>query len=1211
MIASRSTPQQTIKQKKDEFQNLIKHYLDANPLYRKAGKVSELEIRFGTNQRVAKPLSIIEYDNVVKRLLACGFQCENLSGIHILRIIDTEFLDKKTGRMKDSNIRAEIVGTDLIQEYCRTNSIQRLLDMPSTTADKIKFTQKETFQTSTGEYVNKVDMDDFNFRVSLQTEKDFNTQTETVRKIISKWNDNKKKFRCLNRVRFSHPHFPIFADLSIVKMSKRSNRTMMPYFTIQEADVFRGIETYEIELEVDNRRVGTATPFQTVEQLMTAMRHCIRIVLSGIQHTTFPISYPEQESILHHYMQLLHGQEHAVQSRIKTKDFIGPSSFTLQIENILPIHEDESKNSKQINIRTGYTVTDKADGERCLLYINDSGKIYLIDTNMRVLFTGAKTMEKSIFESLLDGEHIQYDKQGQPIHLFAAFDVYYIKKKSTREYAFYPPEVEEEPEEKKQQSNAPKPPLPKYRCELLQTLIHFMKPISVIEPLEKPEVSIPAICTSFRVQCKQFYPTTVHFSLFDGCSKILSNITDGLFEYNTDGLIFTPCDLAVGATNPGGSPSPLHKLTWEHSFKWKPAKFNTIDFLVSIQKDKKGKDEIHHQFKEGRNIQGVQEIEQYKTLILLCGFDEKSGYVNPFQDVLDDVIPKPFGYSNENESRQTYRPVPFQPTEPYDPTACFCKIKLTEVASKMLMMTQAGEVFDEDMIVEFEYQPTNPDGWVPLRVRYDKTAELNAGGRNYGNAYHVANNNWRSIHYPITEEMMASGKDIPEYAGIEDIYYSRSKEESSTEALRNFHNLFVKKNLILGVAQRGDTLIDYAVGKAGDLAKWSRAQLKFVLGIDISKDNIHNKRDGACARYLKERYQHPDAPSAIFLTGSSQLNIRNGKAFSTEKEKQVASAIFGRGAKDKTHLGKAVYQQYGVAESGFQISSCQFALHYFFENKTTFHHFLRNIAECTQLNGYFIGTCYDGKTVFDLLKNKMKEESMTIMKNKKKMFEIVKMYDQTGFPDDELSLGYAINVFQESINQVIREYLVNFDYLVRVMEDYGFLLVSLENAKQMNLPDGTAMFSQLFANMEMEIKMNPRRAADYRKAPFMSPEEKRISFMNRYFIFQKVRSVKVEKITDILLQQHHLFEKEGDEAFQEIENLVMKNEETSIPEPGSVQKQIILKRKKKLVLKTFVPIPENSPPIEPEPEIVNITAADVPVIHKAPFKLKIKAPPKK
>ena len=47
---------------------------------------------------------------------------------------------------------------------------------------------------------------------------------------------------------------------------------------------------------------------------------------------------------------------------------------------MLPVNED----ANIPNIRNGYTVTEKADGERKLLYIDETGKMYLIDTNMNV-----------------------------------------------------------------------------------------------------------------------------------------------------------------------------------------------------------------------------------------------------------------------------------------------------------------------------------------------------------------------------------------------------------------------------------------------------------------------------------------------------------------------------------------------------------------------------------------------------------------------------------------------------------------------------------------------------------------------------------------------------------------------------------------------------------------------------------------------------------
>ena len=57
----------------------------------------------------------------------------------------------------------------------------------------------------------------------------------------------------------------------------------------------------------------------------------------------------------------------------------------------------------------------------------------MIDSNMNVIFTGALCSDKTLYNSLIDGEYIKYDKRGNPIHLFAAFDIYYYNNKSLRE----------------------------------------------------------------------------------------------------------------------------------------------------------------------------------------------------------------------------------------------------------------------------------------------------------------------------------------------------------------------------------------------------------------------------------------------------------------------------------------------------------------------------------------------------------------------------------------------------------------------------------------------------------------------------------------------------------------------------------------------------------------------------------------------------------
>jgi hypothetical protein len=1135
-----------------DFETMVEFYLADNPQWIKKGRISELEIRFGTNPKSGHPVSKIDYDNVVKQFYNAGFSTDNPDGLSILRI-HSEEINRNSGEIRMSNIRAEIMGIDLIREYCRTNNLQKLIDLPSTSsavADKIKFTRKMPPFIGDNRETNKplkpLDFPDHNFRVSYQYENDFTVRSDTAKRIISKWIDTKKTFRYINRVRLNHPEYPVFLDISIVKSSAKANsRVPIPQYTVQESRVFTSQETYEIELEIDNNRVGPGTSYVTTDQLMTAIRKCTRIVLSGLQGTSYPIPYSEQERVLKQYIictfddsgkqytDQLFNHDFKVKNIAKrklTRHFIGPSSFTLQLNNIAAVPEGEEKTLNVPNIRTNYTVTDKADGDRKLLYISHNGNLYMIDTNMKVLFTGIHVQDKDLFNTVIDGEHIKYDKNEKFVNIYAAFDIYFINGKSVRELNFAPmldTDVS---------SN--------FRLPLLNNLIKKMKPVSILDKdsgnsnPNKTHASNDGISKHacwMTIKCKEFYSSRDD-SIFKNCSTILSKVNDGSYEYNTDGLIFTPASTGVGGEQ-SGQAGPLHKFTWPMSFKWKPPKYNTVDFLVSIKKDKTGKDEIFNVFQDGVNMATMQNIIKYKTLVLRCGFNRMvHGYMNPMVDVINDQLPSPGDSDNERK----YEPVPFQPTNPYDPNASLCNVQLTDNGTGgMVLLTKENEYFEEDMIVEFSYDRTNKGNWrwIPLRVRYDKTNDLRSGSSNYGNAYHVANSNWRSIHNPITDEMITTGENIPTYSGDEDVYYNRSGKDTNTKSLRNFHNLYVKRKLIVGVSNRENTLIDYAVGKAGDLPKWVTSKLKFVFGMDVSPDNIENQLDGACARYLNFKRKYTKMPDALFAVGDSKLNIRDGKAGRSERDKQITKAIFGQGSKDKNELGAGIYKWYGIGENGFDISSVQFALHYFFESERIMHTFIRNIAECTKLNGYFIGTCYDGKTVFDMLQNKYKGESVTIMRNDEKIFEITKQYDYTGFTEDEYSIGYPIDVYQESINKEFREYLVNFKYLQRVMENYGFTLITKEEASSIGLPNGSGLFDELFKSMEIELEKNSNFRNDYEAAPNMSNEEKRISFMNRYFIFRKTHNVDAEKVSKLMMRP------KGDEDVDEMIDRVNNDDE--------------------------------------------------------------------
>ena len=1130
----------------EQFDLIMNKFWEQLPYVKNSKINNELEVRFGTkgNQYLTRN----DYDNAISKLKSLGFVTKNPDGRYLLRI-QNEYLDP-SGRFKDSPIRTEIEGFTVIQDYCKNNDIKAILRNSSF---GIAFVKKSKFFYNDTP-LNPAEFQDYNFRVSFQIEENISQSDGRVKAIINSWERSKKTFRYINRVTFAHNDYPINVDISIVKGSYSEPGKDSRFYTTQESGVFNNREIYEIELEVDNNKIGPKTDFNNPQSIQVAIRKVIKFILSGLQSSNFPVSYPELRNVGDQYLRIIKGSDSDLnlhrnfkgRGEIKSKNFIGPNSYTLQIENIAKIND----NSNFPNIRKGYTVTDKADGERNMLIISSNGKIYLMNTNMKISYTGAQTLKKEYFNTIIDGEIIACDKNGKFINLYAAFDIYFIAGKDVRTYGF----VQVNPQEKAE----------KLRLPLLKALVRNLEAVRS----DKQEESSP-----LRITCKRFYPANPEDNIFAGCNFILKQDERGDFEYNTDGLIFTPASLGVGGSKPGEA-GPLSKKTWDYSFKWKPPKYNTIDFLVKTKKTPTGSDLVTPLFQSGLSARSFDQIDEYKTLLLCVGFDQKiHGYLNPCQDVIDDNLPD---FRNKNvDNEDTYKKAVFMPTNPPDPTAGVCHIMLKKDETGVnQMFTEEGEVFSDDTIVEFAYDFSREGlwRWIPLRVRYDKTTEYKNGAPNYGNAFHVADSNWRSIHNPISPEMIGTGANIPEEITNDDVYYNVIKKSNIVRGLRDFHNLYVKNKLIRSVSKKGDTLIDYACGKGGDFPKWIASNLSFVFGIDYSKDNLENRVDGACVRFLNFRKDFRNIPYALFVNGNSSQNIASGAAMLNDRAIQITKAVFGHGTRDPSILGAGVARQWGKGADGFNISSCQFALHYFFESQKTLYSYMRNLAECTKIGGYFIGTCYDGKLVYQMLRGKSLGESVQIYDGETKIWEVKKDYNYETFEDNITSVGYKIEVYQESINKLIPEYLVNFDFLNRLMTNYGFELVGREVAQNLGLPEGSGLFSELFNEMLEEIKKNKFKKNDYGQASEMNAFERKISFLNRYFVYKKLRTVNAEKVVNEMLEdtfvERPILEAETVIPSQKVASSKLKGRKKTVEENVAPKKPVKLVRKLVLVQAT-------------------------------------------
>jgi hypothetical protein len=138
-------------------------------------------------------------------------------------------------------------------------------------------------------------------------------------------------------------------------------------------------------------------------------------------------------------------------------------------------------------------------------------------------------------------------------------------------------------------------------------------------------------------------------------------------------------------------------------------------------------------------------------------------------------------------------------------------------------------------------------------------------------------------------------------------------------------------------------------------------------------------------------------------------------------------------------------------------------------------------------------------------------------------------------------------------------------------------LLSKDEAKYKNLPNGTGMFSELFNLMEIELKGHPNNRANYRKAQYMTPEEKRISFMNRYFIFKKIRDVDVKKMAHVISKELEFDEKHSEEDKKELMKIIEERDnedkEKKEEEKKEEKEEEPIKKKKRLVLKKQPEIP--------------------------------------
>ena len=916
---------------------------------------------------------------------------------------------------------------------------------------------------------------DIKIRRSLETNKISKIETDTFDELSYKDNHD-IIFRYIDRMSLiivDNSDVSIRLDISSVKQFyKINNYKKTPY-------------TYEAEVELVKKKDNKKLEY--LDQFIDS----IDFILKIIHRSNFLTKRDENIDVIYKLFSILLPD-------FKTDTLTKHKQINRLIRKPVVLGVERSLKELPNN----YAVVDKADGERFLMLITN-GECYLISVNLEVIKTNYKlpssTIAKKYEMTLLDGEYIFLQKKNKFIYLI--FDVLSvggkdIRKSNTDTNKGNIYNLEERKKILTQVSdecfgfNFTSPTITENEMKdvigiMEKTTIDYYKKLNNFITKSISSSSKTDIIIAHKLY---LFP----LGLTENEVFTYANLLWGLYSfgkinlhYKLDGIIFTPIKQDY---KPNLNPNEIGI----NEYKWKPPSSVSIDFYINFKLDKK----------TGRPLKIYD-----RTL------EDDVGFYNIchlyITEIGVDHEPKHVEFRKEFDDHYTHLPINKDGN----------------------VVDLEGNIIRDKTVVEFIYDKNKPNNfrWIPMRTRTEK---------DYGNGKKTAIMTWNSIVHGLTVDdlkilsgplYMKRKKQLLDIHDTDEVETYYQQKVDIAIPMRSFHN-FIKSNLItLYVSPtinsknrnfsqvRQKRVLDGAVGRGGDVSKYSIAQAKEVVALDVDKTSFFGN-NGAIQKYRTwSRRSNPSkTETQLFNTNVHHEKILNKLKFKNSRF-QFIQADFTRKLDGKTQsqkingmesdnikrLTNALREQ-----KSFDVISIQFAMHFFFQNKEGFYTFLDNINKNIINGGYFIATCFDGETIFNLLKDK-DEHSLDYTDEKGNLnvlFKIKKLFKEKKLSD--VTIGSPIEVFNILIKQDGSdvEYLVNKDWFIKVMDEYCDMECVDTNLFSTFYKDNEKIIETMHENNIYQRGL--KNHIDQIHSFYTSKEDttrlsREYSFLNRYYVFRK------------------------------------------------------------------------------------------------------------
>ena len=850
---------------------------------------------------------------------------------------------------ESSSILLSVSGISNISSYCQYEN---------PTAAKGKW-----FRYTIIEDVNTTQLPDiFSLKILSKIEEKKETEEATPQG----WELSMKKYNITKRIVYTDTKTGVKYNMCITRNTDTLTTNM----------IASGVSSRPITIEYN---IECPPELDTKDTMVSIVR-----MLQVIEQNRSPITIDQQKQVLQEYDSLI--DKIREKKHFRESYYLAPKPLTLE-----QVHLSEAGLTYgQLSILDGYAVTDKADGERMLMYVNNNGESYLINSAFEVRGTGVRAKRDVMYNTLLDGEYLPASKRldGVERDMFAVFDVYFVGGESvmglplinTGKFVVEEKEITHEKAKTKNTTTATKAAATTGSSYKIsgKSRVDIMNSVLVNNLWEHDRD------TSLEVVAKK-HIAAKGMDMFAACRKILNDATKNGAPYDIDGLIFTPTDLPVLGYYPN-KPITIKSAsaTWDRVLKWKPPEQNSVDFCISIDKNP---------------VRDIRLKGKFAKLLLSCGYSALKNEeisVSRGLKLLQTRI-------SERNLVDEYVLKAFTPQYKYEQGMQYAYVKYDTDGT---IHAENGDIIQDGSIVEFWYDvsDTRPVSyrWRALRVRNDKmrntvtpTAEVQTKKGSLqikkikANDWKTATSIWKSIHEPVSRDMITGVERAPTLVkdainlqarllGSDAVYYGRnvSREHLLSVEMLNFHNTVIKDNLYKWPQQiPKNSLLELACGMAGDMNRWQDPVTGFsfrnILGVDLVRDNITKAMDGAYARVLKPRYgavrkQHQNF---VFIIGDCAKTLSNGNAAKgiDKDSEDVLMELYG-----KTSSRRMLTIIPPFAKDRFDMVSCQFAIHYFFETEEKLKGFMTNVRDNLRPGGIFIATFMDGNSVEKLIREKGK-----------------------------------------------------------------------------------------------------------------------------------------------------------------------------------------------------------------------------------------------